>query len=199
MALFNLNMEEVEKEVERFGKGAELEPGVFKVKVDRIYIDKTQSGAKFFAIEAGNIKLTKFSVERMVENKEGNNRMSNGRLFTGIILLQKIAKIKGLTLNDLKPEKGFVQRWDESIEEVQDIPALKAVEIVIGLRKIIDEYDGKETTKFEIVDIINPSDEEAINKLKAKIEKKPEIDRRNKKTITQSNNSNSNSVDGIPF
>jgi len=199
MALFNLNIEEVEKEVESFGKGVELEPGVYNVVVDRIYIDKTQSGSKFFAIEAGNIKLTKFSVERMVENKEGNNRMSNGRLFTGIILLQKIAKIKGLTLNDLKPEKGFVQRWDESIEEVQDIPSLKGTKIIIGLRKIIDEYDGKETTKFEIVDIINPSDEEAINKLKAKIEKKPEIDRRNKKTITQSNNSNSNSVDGIPF
>jgi len=198
MALFNLNMEEVEKEVSNFGKDVELEPGVFEVKVDRIYIDKTQNGAKFFTIKAGNIKLTKFSVERMVENKEGNNKMSNGRLFTGIILLQKIAKTKGLTLNDLKPEKGLVQRWDESVEEVQDIPALKAAEIVIGLRRVIDEYDGKETTKFEIVDIINPSDEEAVNKLKTKIEKRPEIDKRSKKTTTQNNNNNESNSE-IPF
>ena len=54
--------------------------------------------------------------------------------------------------------------------------------------------------KFEIVDMVDPTDEEAVEKLKAKIEKKPEIDKRSKSSKqTTSQGESSNNDEEVPF
>jgi len=173
MSWLNVDLQELEKEQELKPR---LEPGVYTVTIESLYVDKTQSGATYFGLNGFDgeidIRLNGFSVERMIKNKDGNTKSSNGRYFTGLIFLDKIAKCFNKRVTDLIPTKGLVQVFGEQ-KEVGLFKEFEGKQIVVGLRKVEYEYNGQEKFKFEIVDICCKDDKECIEKLRKRIEKNP--------------------------
>jgi len=173
MSWIDVNINELEKEQE-IKKG--LKPGVYIVTLENLYVDKTNGGTVFFGLNGFDgeidIKLNGFNIERMVKNKDGNTKSSNGRYFTGLIFLDKIAKCFNKRITDLIPTKGFVQIFGEQ-KEVGLFKEFEGKQIAIGLRKVEYEYNGQEKHKFEIIDICCKDDDECIERLRKRIEKNP--------------------------
>lgn len=200
MAWLDINLNELATEETKFDSaGSSIEPGVYNIVLENIYVDKTNSGTVFFALN-GNIEnsnkklsLTTFSVERMLKNSVGNTKMSNGRYYTGIILLDKISKVIGKNINQLTPSKAFVEVFGTT-KEVGMFRELTGVSFAIGIRKRITENNDKKYTNFEIINICNKNDNECIEKLKERIEKNPIIDE-----TTKQKNIKDNDEDIIPF
>jgi len=194
MSWLNVDLQELEKEQELKPR---LEPGVYTVTIENLYVDKTQSGATYFGLNGFDgeidIKLNGFSVERMVKNKDGNTKSSNGRYFTGLIFLDKIAKCFNKRVTDLIPQKGLIQIFGEQ-KEVGLFKEFEGKQIVVGLRKVEYEYNGQEKFKFEIVDICCVNDKECIERLRKRIEKNPIKKEKSKEETKQEIKS-----DDIPF
>ena len=183
MSWINIDLNEIEKE-ERKTSGI-VQPGTYKGTIKNIYVSDTQGGTQYFGLELDTsdreIKLNGFSVERMIKNRDGNTKTSNGRYFTGIILLNKIAKCFNLTINDLTPTQKIVEIFGRN-ETVGVFNQLLNKQITIGVRHKIREYEGEKKTNIELVDICCVDDNECVEKLKKRIEKKPIIDETTKET-----------------
>ena len=126
--IFDVNLDELSNETEKVDSGfGELEPGVYDMVINNIYLDETNSGAVFTAIYLTDTKsnkklnLNRFSVERMIKNKEGSTKMKNGRYFTGVIFLNKIAQMVNKNINQLKPVELNV----EYLEKIKKLKYLK--------------------------------------------------------------------------
>jgi len=173
MSWLNVDLNELEQ-AQEIKQG--LEPGVYLMTIENLYINKTQSGTVFFGLNGfdgeTDIKLNGFSVERMIKNKNGDTKSSNGRYFTGLIFLDKIAKCFNKRVTDLIPQQGIIQIFGEA-KEVGLFKEFEGKQIVIGLRKVEYIYNNEEKYRFEVVDICCKDDEDCIEKLRKRIEKNP--------------------------
>ena len=199
MSWLDIDTKELDVELEDMDKSYSLEPGVYNVTLNNVYVDTTsKSGAVYFSLEGVTdnnfvISLNGFSVERMIKNGNGSTKTSNGRFYTGVLLLDKIAKCANTDVNKLKPTKKLIQVFGEQ-KEVGVFESLINTKIALGIRTNKSEYEGKIYEKFEIVNICKPSDEECIKKLKKRIEKKPVNDQTGK-----SNSVKADDNQPIPF
>ena len=204
MGFFDISTDELLEEAKQFDSTGELYPaGVYEMVINNIYLDKSSGGTEYFAVDLTNTKdnrklsLSNFSVERMVKNKEGSTKMSNGRYFTGVILLDKTAQIAGKNINQLSPVELNVEVFGEA-KKVKVFKELINTKIVIGIRDVISEWNDKTYVNKEIVNILKPSDKENINKLTKKIEKNPVKDTTKQKKKSKNDNIDIN-PDVIPF
>ena len=203
MGFFDISTDELLEEAKQFDSAGELDPGVYEMVINNIYLDKSSGGTEYFAVDLTNTKdnrklsLSNFSVERMVKNKEGSTKMSNGRYFTGVILLDKTAQIAGKNINQLSPVELNVEVFGEA-KKVKVFKELINTKIVIGIRDVISEWNDKTYVNKEIVNILKPSDKENINKLTKKIEKNPVKDTTKQKKKSKNDNIDIN-PDVIPF
>ena len=177
--LFDVNLDELSNETEKVDSGfGELEPGVYDMVINNIYLDETNSGAVFVAMYLTDTKsnkklnLNRFSVERMIKNKEGSTKMKNGRYFTGVIFLNKIAQMANKNINQLKPVELNVEIFGEN-KKVKVFKELVNTKITIGIRDIVSEWNDKVFVNKEIVNILNPSEKDKIEKLAKRIAKSP--------------------------
>ena len=177
--LFDVNLDELSNETEKVDSGfGELEPGVYDMVINNIYLDETNSGAVFIALYLTDTKsnkklnLNRFSVERMIKNKEGSTKMKNGRYFTGVIFLNKIAQMANKNINQLKPVELNVEIFGEN-KQVKVFKELVNTKITIGIRDIVSEWNDKVFVNKEIVNILNPSEKDKIEKLAKRIAKSP--------------------------
>jgi hypothetical protein len=179
----NLNELEQEKQQQQGRSKFDIEPGVYEVTLRDVYIAQTQSGATYFGLrgvtgESPNdqeINLDGFSVERMVKNKDGQAKMSNGRHFTGVLLLDDLAKCIGKNVNQLMPVQGVIEMFGRQ-EQVGLLKDFYDKQVLVGIRDRIYEYNGEKRTKKELVGICCTNDGDCLNKLKKRIEKKPVIE-----------------------
>lgn len=203
MGFFDISTDELLEETKQFDSAGELDSGVYEMVINNIYLDKSSGGTEYFAVDLTNTKdnrklsLSNFSVERMVKNKEGSTKMSNGRYFTGVILLDKTAQIAGKNINQLSPVELNVEVFGEA-KKVKVFKELINTKIVIGIRDVISEWNDKTYANKEIVNILKPSDKENINKLTKKIEKNPVKDTTKQKKKSKNDNIDIN-PDVIPF
>jgi len=203
MGFFDISTDELLEEAKQFDSAGKLDPGVYEMVINNIYLDKSSGGTEYFAVDLTNTKdnrklsLSNFSVERMVKNKEGSTKMSNGRYFTGVILLDKTAQIAGKNINQLSPVELNVEVFGEA-KKVKVFKELINTKIVIGIRDVISEWNDKTYANKEIVNILKPSDKENINKLTKKIEKNPVKDTTKQKKKSKNDNIDIN-PDVIPF
>ena len=205
MSWLNVNMEELNGATDSFGKGQGLpEPGIYEGIVVECYIDSTKTGTKFFALEfvTGSfpndqeIKVIGWDVNRMVTNKNGASKNSKGNFFTGVILLNKMAKCIGKTVNDLIPTKKLVEQFGQQ-KEVGSFNELVGKTMIFGIRhKKYYKQDSSEGTKLDLVDVCCKDDKECADKLKARIEKKPIIEDNSNKPLNNKVEINENN---IPF
>ena len=183
MGWLDIDLNEIEKEQTKMENTyTPLESGVYEAVINNIYVDKLSTGTTYFSMNItinGNRKLNldRFSVERMIKSKEGKVKMSNGRYFTGIILLDKIAKIKGKNINQLTPTKGVIELFGEK-RTVGIFKDLINTKIAIGIRKVLTSYKGNEYENWEVVNICSIDDEKCIESTKKRIEKNPIKDNR---------------------
>ena len=198
MAWLEVDMNELNQETEKFGKGQGLpEPNVYEVVINECYLDKTQGGTVYFNIEATSgefpndqeIRLTGWAVERMIKNKDGQVKNSKGGYFTGVILLNKLAKCIGKDASSLTPTKKFVQVWNEN-KEVYSLNDLINKKVVLGIRhRKYEKQDGSIGTRLELVDVCCVDDNECKEKLKARIERKPIFEEKSSQPKPQENTS----------
>ena len=204
MSWLEVNMEELNKETENFGKGRELpEPGVYEVVINECYLDKTQGGAVYFNIEATagefpndtEINLTGWAVERMLKNKDGQAKNSRGGYFSGVILLNKLAKCIGKDASSLTPTKKLVKVWGQS-KEVYSLNDLINKKVVLGIRhRKYEKQDGSQGTRLELVDVCCVDDNECKEKLKLKIERKPIFEEKSSSSKPKQENTNLDNLD----
>jgi len=203
MGFFDISTDELLEEEKQFDSTGELDSGVYEMVINNIYLDKSSGGTEYFAVDLTNTKdnrklsLSNFSVERMVKNKEGSTKMSNGRYFTGVIFLNKTAQIAGKNINQLSPVELNVEVFGEA-KKVKVFKELINTKIVIGIRDVISEWNDKTYVNKEIVNILKPSDKGNINKLTKKIEKNPVKDTTKQKKKSKNDNIDVN-PDVIPF
>ncbi len=196
-------LEEQEKEQENF-RGFELpESGVYEITIEQIFVDKTQGGTTFFSVIGSQgkfpnnveINLTGWDVQRMVKNKDGQTKNSKGGYYTGLMLLDKIAKCAGKRVTELIPQKGYVEIFGQQ-REVGIFKDLLGKKVVIGIRhRKYEKQDSSEGTALQLVDVCCTGNEECKEKLIKRIEKRPIVEER-------SNNQPSNSqtsTDDIQF
>jgi len=197
MAWLEIDINELNQETESFGKGQGLpEAGVYEAVIQECYLDKTQSGAVYFSLElsAGEfpndteISIIGWDVGRMVKNKDGQTKSSSGRYFTGLILLNKMAKCIGKDVSQLTPTKKLVKVFDKD-KEVYSLNDLVGKKMAFGIRhKKYWNQDGDEKIKLDLVDICCADDKECTEKLKARIEKRPVVEDKGNKPSSGSNN-----------
>ena len=203
MAWLEVNIEELNKETESFGKGNGLpEPGVYEVVINECYLDKTQSGAVYFNIEATSgefpndqeIRLVGWAIERMIKNKDGQVKNSKGGYFSGVILLNKLAKCIGKDVASLTPTKKLVEVWGQP-KEVYSLNDLINKKFALGVRhRKYQKQDGSEGTRLELVDVCCIDDKECKEKLAKRIEKKPVVEEKSSSSKPQQEN---NSLDNL--
>jgi len=178
--LNQINLEELDKaeEVKEF-KG--FEPGVYEVVVNNVWIEYTMSGTAYFNIRAfvgsfedeRELNLVGWAVERMVKNKEGSVKNSKGGYFSGVLMLDKMAKCVGKRINDLNFEERIIEVFGEK-RKVKVVTDLINKKILVGIRdRIYCNQDGEEKKRYELVDACCINDKECGEKLAKRIENKP--------------------------
>ena len=196
-------LEEQEKEQENFGEFKLPEPGIYEIVIDEIFVDKTQGGTTFFGLvgsagkfpEDTEINLTGWDVQRMIKNKDGQTKNSKGGYYTGLMLLDKIAKCAGKRVTELIPQKGYVEIFGQK-KEVGIFKDLIGKKVAIGIRhRKYEKQDGSEGTVLQLVDVCCVENQECKEKLAKRIEKRPIVE---EKSNNQSNNSQTN-ADDIQF
>ena len=205
MSWITVDLNELDKATESFGKSDGLpEPGVYLARIDELYLDKTQSGAVFFSLVATagespndtEIRIQGWDVVRMVKNKDGNTKNSNGGYFTGVILLNKMAKCIGKDVASLVPTKKLVEIFGQQ-KEVYSLNDLVGKKVILGIRhKKYEKQDGSEGVKLDLVDVCCENDSECQEKLKKRIEKRQVIEDKGNKQ--QSNNNQTTQHSEIP-
>jgi len=196
-------LEEQEKEQESFTGFQLPEPGVYEITIEQIFVDKTQGGTTFFGLVGSHgefpndieINLTGWDVQRMIKNKDGQTKNSKGGYYTGLMLLDKIAKCIGKRVTELIPQKGYVEIFGQQ-REVGIFKDLLGKKVVIGIRhRKYEKQDGSEGLALQLVDVCCVENQECKEKLAKRIEKRPIIEER---SSNQSNNSQTN-TDNIQF
>jgi len=186
--LKQVNLQELDEQEEKQGSYEKLTPGVYLGVVRNAFLDKTQNGTAYvnFIIDIGEIpndielRLVGWAVERMVKKSDGSVKNSNGGYFSGLVILDKMAKCLGKRVNQLTFEEKAVEVWGE----VKKLPSVKDVinkKFAFGIRdRIYYNQNGEEKTRYELVDVCCAEDTECIEKLKNRIEKKPVFKEENK-------------------
>ncbi len=196
-------LEEQEKEQSNFGESQLPEPGVYDITIEQIFVDKTQGGTTFFGLVGSSgtfpndveINLVGWDVQRMIKNKDGQTKNSKGGYYTGLILLDKIAKCIGKRVTDLIPQKGYVEIFGQQ-KEVGIFKELIGKKVTIGIRhRKYKKQDGSNGVALQLVDVCCINNKECREKLAKRIEKKPIVE---EKTNNQSSNSHTN-TDDIQF
>jgi len=187
MSWLQLDTTKLDEEVEKSKNAGEfslLEAGVYELVLSSAFIDKTQSGTEFINFEFKNndndVYVTGWDVRRMIRNKEGSTTNKNGGLFGGIILLDLFAQQNGKRVTDLKPTQ-IVKEIRNEQKNVTSFNELLNKKYTVGIRHrksfyVNSDYEPKESVKLEIVDVVKQDDKEAIEKLKAKIAKRPVLE-----------------------
>jgi len=203
MSWIELDINELNVETEKSGKGGMLEPGVYECTIGECYLDKTKNGTSFVNFEFitgtfpndKEIKITGWDVNRMIKKSTGEAKNSKGRYFTGIILLNKIAKCIGKDIGQLTPVTKLVEIWNER-KEVFSFNELIGKKIVVGIRhKKYWNQNNEEKVKLDIADICCEKDDKYIEKLKIRIEKKPIVE----DTSNKPSNNTPTDTGSIPF
>jgi len=122
----------------------------------------------------------------MIKNSTGETKNSKGRYFTGLILLNKVAKCVGKDIGQLTPVTKLVEIWNER-KEVFSFNELIGKKIVVGIRhKKYWNQDGDEKVKLDIANICCLNDEKCYGRVKERILRKPIVeDTQNKPTENQ--------------
>ena len=190
----NINeLEKQEQEIEQKGEFSLPEPGVYDITIEQLFLDKTQGGTTFFGIVGSygefpndiEINLSGWDVQRMVKNKDGQTKNSKGGYYTGLILLDKIAKCSGKRIMDLIPQNQYVEIFGKQ-KEVGVFKDLLDKKVSIGIRhRKYEKQDGSEGIALQLIDVCCIDNQECKEKLAKRIDKRPVIEEK-------SNNSNQN-------
>ena len=210
MSWLNVNIDEVKKEQEKAVNGGDyelLEAGVYNLALQSCYIDMTSGGTEYinfeFKTEDGkDVFVTGWAVQRMVRKSTGEAQNSNGAYFNGIILLNMFAEQIGKDVTKLQPQQITKEIWGNATQ-VTSFNELLNKKYTVGIRhrKSFYEKDGeeKESIKLEIVGVLNQKDEEAINKMKERIVKKPLLEDKKKSNSSSKSTETTASDKDIPF
>jgi len=186
-------LEKQEQEMEQRGEFSLPEPGVYDITIEQLFLDKTQGGTMFFGLVGSSgtfpndteINLSGWDVQRMVKNKDGQTKNSKGGYYTGLILLDKIAKCTGKRIMDLIPQNQYVEIFGQQ-KEVGVFKDLLGKKVSIGIRhRKYEKQDGSEGIALQLVDVCCVDNQECKEKLAKRIEKRPVVEEK-------SNNSNQN-------
>ena len=186
----DLNELETEKQEQKGRSKFDIEPGAYELTLGAVYISQTKNGATYFGLQGAGgtfpddyeINLDGFSVERMVKNKDGSAKMSNGRYFTGVLFLDEMMKCFNKNVNAIKLTEDVVTIFGKQ-EKVGIIKELFGKKIVIGIRDREHEYNGEIKTKKELLGVCCVTNKECIDKLKKRIAKTPVYKEKNKKLV----------------
>jgi len=179
-----IELEQQEKKNEQRSEFTLLEPGVYDIVIDKLFLDKTQGGTIFFGLVGSygdfpndiEVNLLGWDVQKMVKNKDGKTKSENGSYYTGLILLDKIAKCAGKRIIDLIPQNQYIEIFGQQ-KEVGVFKDLIGKKVSIGIRhRKYQKQDGSEGITLQLVDVCCVEDSECKEKLAKRIEKRPVIE-----------------------
>jgi len=189
MSWIDVDINELNVETEKADKGGMPEPGVYECTIKECFLDKTTNGTAFvnFELVSGTVpdveefKIVGWDVNRMIKKSTGETKNNKGRYFSGLIILNKMAKCIGKDVSQLTPTKKIVNVFGKD-KEVFSLNDLVGKKMTFGIRhKKYWNQDGDEKLKLDIAGVCCIEDKECGVKLVSRIEKNPVVkDKSNK-------------------
>jgi len=172
-----------------------LDSGVYKMEVDKVYIRKTDSGAKMFTVELKTEEGKPFTHQTAIQSgdQKGNKTTytdKNGKeqFLPGIHEMEHFFQAVGTTSKDVKVKTGNIEVFGE-MQEVVAIPEVTGKKLIVGVQQEENFWNDQLTIKNRVLgylksDGTNSKGENKLEKMEQKLKTEPLKKLKNKPAAT---------------